>query len=113
MGSTNSMPASSPSCASRMLFCHVFCQRSSTFVTAMPLEQFGEKKPSLSALPPAMRDCLCPMASRSEAALHVDAVPARRLVRHLVAAAERREVEALDSRALVSDVAHVDADLPV
>src|SRR5262245_38066997 len=113
MGSTNSMPASSPSCARRMLFSQVFCQRSSTFVTAMPLEQFGEKNPSFRALPPTMLDCLCPMVCSLEAAFDVDAVPARRLVRHFVAAAERGEVEALNARALVRDVAHVDADLPV
>src|SRR5262245_52460954 len=106
------MPASSPSCARRMLFCHVFCQRSSTFVTAMPLEQFGEKNPSFSALSPAIVDCLCPIARASEAASHIDANPARRLVRHLVATAERREIEPLNAGALVGDVAHVEPDLP-
>src|SRR5712672_3584595 len=48
MGSKNSMPASSAICASFRLFSQEASQRSGTFVTAMPPEQFGEKMPSSS-----------------------------------------------------------------
>src|SRR5690348_8783939 len=51
MGSRNSMPASSAICARRKLFCHEASQRSGTLVTAMPLEQFGEKIPSFNLSP--------------------------------------------------------------
>src|SRR6266404_1245070 len=51
MGSRNSIPASSAICASFRLFSQEASQRSGTFVTAMPPEQFGEKMPSLSLLP--------------------------------------------------------------
>src|SRR5260370_28229377 len=50
MGSRNSMPASSAICASFRLFSHEASQRSGTFVTAIPPEQFGEKMPSFNLL---------------------------------------------------------------
>src|SRR5882762_3487586 len=50
IGSRNSIPASSAICASFKLFSHEASHRSGTLVTAMPLEQLGEKMPSLSVL---------------------------------------------------------------
>src|SRR5690242_8039676 len=50
MGSRNSMPASSAICANFRLLSQEASQRSGTFVTAMPPEQFGEKMPSFSLL---------------------------------------------------------------
>src|SRR5215470_1872459 len=60
MGSRNSIPASSASCARRMLFSHEFTHRSGTLVTDIPLEQLAEKKPSFSLLSFRIGDCLCP-----------------------------------------------------
>jgi hypothetical protein len=39
-----------------MLFSQELRQRSGTFVTDMPLEQLGEKNPSLSLFEPTMGD---------------------------------------------------------
>src|SRR5271169_1867499 len=60
----NSMPASSASWANRMLLSQEFTQRSSIFVTDMPPEQFGEKKPNLSLLLLRIGDCFRPMKCR-------------------------------------------------
>src|ERR1700676_2455755 len=57
----NSIPASSASCARRILFSQELTQRSGTFVTDMPPEQLDEKKPSFSALSFRIGDCLRPM----------------------------------------------------
>jgi hypothetical protein len=48
-----SMPAASAMRASRRLSGQVPDQRSGTFVTARPDEQFAPNRPSLSRLPPA------------------------------------------------------------
>src|ERR1019366_4379310 len=61
MGSRNSMPASSASCARRMLLSQELTQRSGTFVTDMPPEQFGEKKPNFNLLSFRIGDCFRPM----------------------------------------------------
>src|SRR5258707_12383956 len=55
------MPASSASCASRMLLSHELTQRSGTFVPDMPPDQFGEKKPNFNLLMFRMGDCFRPM----------------------------------------------------
>src|SRR6266446_472017 len=59
------MPASSASCARRMLLSQELTQRSGTFVTDMPPEQFGEKKPNFNLLLFKMGDCLRPMKPQS------------------------------------------------
>src|SRR5256885_7528251 len=59
------MPASSASCARRMLLSQELTQRSGTFVTDMPPEQFGEKKPSFNLLLFRMGDCFRPMKPQS------------------------------------------------
>lgn len=56
------MPASSASFASARLLSQLLTHRSGTFVTAMPPEQFGEKKPSLSRFSPRIGDCRLPIA---------------------------------------------------
>src|SRR5260370_18153818 len=66
MGSRNSMPASSASCARRMLLSQELTQRSGTFVTDMPPEQFGEKKPNFNLLWFRMGDCFRPMKPQSD-----------------------------------------------
>src|ERR1700692_3088984 len=55
------MPASSASFASRMLLSQELTQRSGTFVTDIPPEQFGEKKPNFNLLLFRMGDCFRPM----------------------------------------------------
>src|ERR1035437_5340939 len=55
------MPASSASCARRMLLSQELTQRSGTFVTDIPPEQFGEKKPNFNLLRFRMGDCFRPM----------------------------------------------------
>src|SRR5258707_13066573 len=59
------MPASSASCARRMLLSQELTQRSGTFVTEMPPEQFGEKKPNFNLLWFRMGDCFRPMKPQS------------------------------------------------
>src|ERR1700693_4132806 len=59
------MPASSASCASRMLLSQELTQRSGTFVTDIPPEQFGEKKPNFNLLWFRMGDCFRPMKPQS------------------------------------------------
>src|ERR1700720_918835 len=59
------MPASSASCASRMLLSQELTQRSGIFVTDMPPEQFGEKKPNFNLLLFRIGDCFRPMKPRS------------------------------------------------
>src|SRR2546429_416272 len=59
------MPASSASCARRMLLSQELTQRSGTFVTDMPPEQFGEKKPNFNLLLFRMGDCFRPMKPQS------------------------------------------------
>src|ERR1700686_1242623 len=59
------MPASSASCASRMLLSQELTQRSGTFVTDMPPEQFGEKKPNFNLFLFRMGDCFRPMKPQS------------------------------------------------
>src|ERR1700730_2443012 len=63
MGSMNSIPASSASCARRILLSQELTQRSGTFVTDIPPEQFAEKNPSLRALSFRMGDCLRPICT--------------------------------------------------
>src|SRR6266852_1389704 len=60
------MPASSASCARRMLLSQELTQRSGTFVTDMPPEQFGEKKPNFNLLWFRMGDCFRPMRPQSD-----------------------------------------------
>src|SRR6202521_1994748 len=55
------MPASSASCARRILFSQEFTHRSGTLVTDMPPEQFAEKKPSFSLLSFSIGDCARPI----------------------------------------------------
>src|ERR1700674_2111990 len=55
------MPASSASCARRILLSQELTQRSGTFVTDIPPEQFGEKKPNFNLLLFKMGDCFRPM----------------------------------------------------
>src|SRR6267378_2940422 len=59
------MPASSASCARRILLSQELTQRSGTFVTDMPPEQFGEKKPNFNLLLFRMGDCFRPMKPQS------------------------------------------------
>jgi hypothetical protein len=59
------MPASSASCARRMLLSQELTQRSGTFVTDIPPEQFGEKKPNFNLLLFRMGDCFRPMKPQS------------------------------------------------
>src|SRR5712692_2648928 len=66
MGNRNSMPASSASCARRMLLSQELTQRSGTFVTDIPPEQFGEKKPNFNLLWFRMGDCFRPMKPQSD-----------------------------------------------
>jgi hypothetical protein len=44
-----------------MLLSHEFTQRSGTFVTDIPPEQFGEKKPSFNLLLFKIGECFRPM----------------------------------------------------
>src|SRR5260370_35364499 len=66
MGSRNSWPASAASVARLMLLSQELNQRSGTFVTDMPPEQFGEKKPNFNLLWFRMGDCFRPMKPQSD-----------------------------------------------
>src|SRR3981081_2075092 len=60
------MPASSASCPRRILLSQELTQRSGTFVTDIPPEQFGEKKPNFNLLLFRMGDCFRPMKPQSK-----------------------------------------------
>src|SRR6476660_6586348 len=57
---------SSASFASAMLLSQEFTHRSGTFVTDIPPEQFGEKKPSFNLLLLRIADCFRPMPTSRE-----------------------------------------------
>src|SRR5688572_206893 len=82
MGSRNSIPALSASWARVMLFSHELTQRSGTLVTAMPPEQFGEKKPSFSLLSLKIGDCLRPIEACLYSRFELDVDGTQRIYFH-------------------------------